>query len=87
MITTTRRITKPKLAKHYRHTELPRQWYDLPTLLLSSVASLSNKLDEVITTFKSTSADVVAVTEAWQIVPELFNITDFQLFHRLRTGK
>lgn len=55
---------------------MSRQWYDLPTLLLTNVTSLNNKLKEVITTVRSTKADVVAVTD----------ITNYQLFHRLRTG-
>lgn len=87
VITIARRKAKPQQTKKLKHFEVPRLWYDLPSLLLSNVTSLSNKLDEVITTIKSTNADVVAITEAWQIVPELCNITDYQLFHRLRTGK
>ena len=49
-------------------------WYDLPSLFLSNVTSLNNKFDEFVTTVKSVSADVVAVTKAWQVVTEMCTI-------------
>lgn len=86
-ITTTRRRTIPQQVKEYKHYEVLRQWYELPTVLLSNVTSLTNKLEEVITASKSTSADIVEMTEAWQIIPENCGITGYPLFHRLRTEK
>ena len=73
--------------REYKHVEVPRVWYSLPSLLLSNVTSLSNKMDELMVSVSSTCADIVAITEAWQIVPEVCTMQDFQLFHHLRTER
>lgn len=78
---------KPAPSKPYKHFEVPRVWYDLPSLFMSNVTSLCNKFDEVVTTVKTVSADVVAITEAWQIVPETCKIDNFHMFHQLRTDR
>ncbi|MPC51008.1 hypothetical protein E2C01_044845 [Portunus trituberculatus] len=44
-------------------------------------------MDELIVTVRSTRADIVAITEAWQIVPEVCMVQDFQLFHHLRSER
>lgn len=62
-------------------------WYSLPSFLLSNVTSLANKVDELTVTVREESADIVAITEAWQIVPELCNIENYQLFFHVRTGR
>ena len=73
--------------REYKHFEVPRVWYSLPSLLLSNVTSLTNKMDELIVTVSSTGADIVAVTEAWQIVPEVCMMEEYELFHHLRSER
>ena len=82
----SRRVRQVEM-REYTHVEVPRVWYSLPSLLLSNVTSLSNKMDELIVSVSSTCADIVAITEAWQIVPEVCTMQDFQLFHHLRTER
>ncbi|MPC77850.1 hypothetical protein E2C01_072319 [Portunus trituberculatus] len=41
-------------------------------------------MDELTVTVRSTHADIVAITEAWQMVSEVCMMKDFQLFHHLR---
>ncbi|XP_076069589.1 uncharacterized protein LOC143041511 [Oratosquilla oratoria] len=43
-------------------------------------------MEEVIETVRSTGCDMMAITEAWQIVPEMCNIENFVLFHHLRVA-
>lgn len=88
------RVIQPTVRKErkvekreYKHFEVPRVWYSLPSFLLSNVTSLTNKMDELIVSVRSNCADIVAITEAWQIVPEVCMMQDFQLFHHLRTGR
>lgn len=59
----------------------------MPSVLLSNVTSLNNKLDEVKTTVKSVNPDIVAISEAWQVIPETCEIENYQLFHYLRTDR
>lgn len=73
--------------KPYQHFEVPRIWYSLPSLLLSNVTSLSNKIDELTTVINKFSPGIVAITEAWQIVPDTINIDNYSLFCNLRTNK
>ena len=73
--------------KPYKHFEVPRLWYELPTVLMSNVTSLNNKLDEVITSVLSIKADVVAITEPWQVSSELCNIEGFSVFSHLRQAR
>ena len=68
-------------------TEVPRLWFSLPTLLLSNVTSLPNKLEELSVATRTVNAGVIAITECWQITPETNTISDYFLFHRLRTNK
>ncbi|XP_076067741.1 uncharacterized protein LOC143040545 [Oratosquilla oratoria] len=44
-------------------------------------------MEEVIETVRSTGCDMMAITEAWQIVPEMCNIENFVLFHHLRVNR
>ena len=37
-------------------------------------------------TVRAASEDIVAITEVWQIVPEVCSIDNYQLFPHLRTG-
>ncbi len=89
VITTNKPGTEVKSAtrKPYTHIEIPQLWYGLPSLFMSNVTSLCNKFDEVVTTVKEVNADVIAITEAWQIVPETCNIENYQMFHQLRTDR
>ena len=73
-----------KEARDYSYIEVPHVWYSLPSLL-SNVTSLRNKGDELTVTVRAASADIVGITEAWQIVPEVCSIENYQLFHHLRT--
>ena len=82
-----KKVTKPKPVKPYKHFEISRVWYNLPSVLLSNVTSLNNKLDEVITTVNLVNPDIVAITEAWQVVPEMCKIEGYEVFHHLRTGQ
>ncbi|MPC74709.1 hypothetical protein E2C01_069083 [Portunus trituberculatus] len=88
-VTVTDRSGQTWQAEARKHTrvETPRQWFNLPSLLLSNVTSLTNKMDELIVTVRSTRADIVAITEAWQIVPEVCMMQDVQLFHHLRSER
>ncbi|XP_076039158.1 uncharacterized protein LOC143024257 [Oratosquilla oratoria] len=86
--TTTSAKNRKKVKPRSRiHSEVPRVWYSLPSLLLSNVTSLTNKMEEVIETVRSTGCDMMAITEAWQIVPEMCNIENFVLFHHLRVNR
>ncbi len=87
VIISQRKQSKPPQIKEYKHVEVPRLWYDLPSLFLSNVTSLNNKMEELKVTAASTSADIIAVTEAWQMIPEVCMIENHQLFHHLRTNK
>ena len=86
-VITTRRRRKCPIASSSYIQEIPRLWYSLPTLLLSNVTSLSNKIEELTVTARTVNAGVLAITEAWQIIPETSTISDYILFHRLRTNK
>ena len=86
-IVTTRRNSKPLAPKPYKHFEVPRVWYNLPTMLLSNVTSLPNKLEEVTITARSDNCGVIAITEAWQLNPQVATIPDFTLFHHLRVDR
>lgn len=55
--------------------EVPRLWFELPTMLLLNV------------TARSSAADAVAVTEAWQITPKISTITGYILFHHFLKNK
>ncbi len=88
---TTRRTVSNKRRKHtpvqprlHNLVEVPRLWYSLPSLLLSNVTSLCNKVEEVSVTMRAVDAGIVAITEAWQIVPEICAVDNYQLFHHLR---
>ncbi|XP_063880642.1 uncharacterized protein LOC135111371 isoform X2 [Scylla paramamosain] len=72
--------------REYKHFEVPRVWYSLPSLLFNAT-SLANKMDKLIVMVRSTCVDIVAVTEAWQIVPEVCTMQDYQLYHHLRSGQ
>ena len=87
VITTSDRKERIMEAKEYKHFEVPRLWYSLPSLLMSNVTSLANKMDELIASVRTHCPDIVAITETWQIVPEVCNIQDYQLFHHLRTER
>ena len=87
IISTKRRNRQPPLTRPPNVKEVPRVWFDLPTLLLSNVTSLANKIDELTVTTKSSGPDIVAVTEEWQITPEISTITGYTLFHHLRKNK
>ena len=87
---------KPSTVPRKRHQkptekrvvkEVPRLWYSLPSVLLANVTSLCNKLDEVSATVKALDVGVVAITEAWQIVPEISAIEGYDLFYQLREDK
>ena len=86
-VTSNIRRVRQVEKREYKYVEVPRVWYSLPSLLLSNVTSLSNKMDELIVSVRSTCADIVAITEAWQIVPEVCMMQDYQLFHHLRTER
>ncbi|MPC79925.1 hypothetical protein E2C01_074482 [Portunus trituberculatus] len=81
IVTNRNRQNRQVEARKHTRVEILRQWFNLPSLLLSNVTSLTNKMDELIVTVRSTRADIVAITEAWQIVPEMCMMQDFQLFH------
>lgn len=87
IITTSRKKTLPKECKQCNSFDVLRLWCDLPYLLVSSVTSLNNKLEEVITDVYSYNLDVAAITEAWHITPDTYNITGYQQYHGLRTDK
>ncbi len=87
VVTSSAREDRRVEKKEYKHIEVPRMWYSLPSLLLFNATSLANKMDELIVTVSSTCADIVAVTEAWQIVPEVCTMQDYQLYHHLRSGR
>ncbi len=87
VVTSSAREDRRVEKREYKHFEVPRTWYSLPSLLLFNATSLANKMDEVIVTVRSTCADTVAVTEAWQIVPEVCTMQDYQLYHHLRSGR
>ncbi len=87
VISLKRKAPIPRPVKPYKHFEIPRLWYNLPSLLLSNVTSLNNKLDEVTTTIKSVNPDIVTITEAWQVTPEVCEVENYQLFHHLRTDR
>lgn len=63
---------------------MSRNWYSLPSFLLSIVVSLANEIDELKVSVRSTSADTVAIAEAWEIAPEVWKIQNCELFHYLR---
>ena len=86
-VITTRRRRKCPTVRSLHISEVPRLWYSLPTLLLSNVTSLSNKLEELTVMARSNCAEVLAITEAWQIIPETSNISEYILFHHLRTNR
>ena len=88
--TSIREENKVKKVKEYRPRniiEVPLLWYSLPSFLLSNVTSLANKVDELTVQVRSVSADIVAITEAWQIVPEICGIVNYKLFHHLRSER
>lgn len=72
---------------NYKHLEVARKWYDLPSLLLSNVTSLNNKLDEFIVTVDECNCDVAAITECWQITPEISRIKDFDFYYHQRSDR
>lgn len=78
----------PSIPPHHAE-ETPPLDHDLPTLLLTHVASLSGKMEELALTTRSVGADVVAVTvsEACQATPEIPSISDYILFHHPRTNE
>ena len=79
-----RRGKSPVHTKEYKVIEVPRQWYDLPSFMLSNVTSLCNKVDELSVTVKSLNVSVAAITETWQIVPEVSDIEGYTLHYYLR---
>ena len=85
--TTSERKNKEENASDYNYVEVPRVWYSLSSFLLSNVTLLTNKMDELIVTVETASADIVAITEAWHIVTEVCNNQNYQLFHHLRTSR
>ena len=87
-VLTSKRKEKENTEPRPRNiSEVPRVWYNLPSLLLSNVTSLTNKMEEVTEAVRTTNCDVMAITEAWQIVPEVCNIENFALFHHLRVDR
>lgn len=64
-----RKTSKVHKKSPYKHLEVARKWYDLPSLLLSNVTSLNNKLHELTMTVEQYKSDIVVITEAWQIIP------------------
>ena len=78
---------KSAQCKPYKHFEVSRVWYDLPCLFMSNVTSLCNKFDELVTTVKTVRADIVAITEAWQVTPETCTMENYDMFHHLRTDR
>ena len=64
---------------------LPRLWYNLPPILSLNAQSLSDKIGLLQNEINATLAGIVAVTEAWTIVPSACNIPDFSLFYCPRT--
>ncbi|XP_076033182.1 uncharacterized protein LOC143020617 [Oratosquilla oratoria] len=89
VITNKRSATKKRKVEPRQRilNEVPRVWYSLPSIILSNVTSLANKMEEVIELVRSTGCDVMAITEAWQIIPEVCNIENFVLFHHLRVNR
>ena len=79
-IISRKKSTKSKVTREYKHFGVPRTWYNLLSLLLSNVTSLGNKMDEVIVRVRSTCADIVTITEAWEIVSEVCTIDFFFFF-------
>lgn len=63
---------------------MPLLWINVPTFFLSNVTSLPSKVDKLVLNVQSIGADVVCITEAWQIVPELCHSENFILFHQFR---
>ena len=87
-VITSRRKKVENVAPRSRNLcEVPRVWYSLPSLLLSNVTSLANKMEEVTEAVRTTGCDMMAIAEAWQIVPEVCNIENFVLFHHLRANR
>ena len=86
---------QPKLKEYQQipapkplcHLEVPTLRYSFPTVLLSNVTSLSNKIDEVHTAITTHRPGLVAITEAWQIDPDTISISDYHMFHNLRTNR
>lgn len=72
----------------YQRFEIPRLWFGLglPLLLLTNVTSMSNKIDELVTTVRSVKAGAVAITEARQIIPVSCYTEGYELFHHIRTN-
>lgn len=86
----TYQLSQPDTAaeiRPYCHHEVPRQFYNLAALLLSNVTSLPNKMEEVTIIARSVNSGVIAITEAWQLNPEVANIPGFSLFHHLRRNR
>lgn len=54
---------------------------------ISTTLQCDNKLDEVITSVELVSSDITAVTEGWQITPELCSIQGYNSFHQLRQNR
>ena len=82
-----RRKQKVKEARVTTFIEVLRVLHSLPSLLLLNLTSLANKVDELTVTMRAASADIVAITEARQIVPEVCSIDKYQLFHHLKKGR
>lgn len=79
VITSHSKQFKPVQVKEYKYFEVPCQWFNLPSVLLPNII-------EVIMTTRSTSVDLVAISKARQIVPEVSTIKNSQLFHHLRSN-
>ena len=86
-VTSSNRKDRQEEVREYKHVEVPHMWYSLSSLLLSNGTSLTNMIDELIVPVRSTCANIVAIFEAWQILPEVCVVQDFQLFHHLKAGR
>ena len=73
-------------VREYKHVEMPRVWYSLLFIHLSNITSLISKMDELIVSVRSIRAVIVAITEAWQIVPKMCVVKDFHLLYHPRSG-
>ena len=87
VVTSVQKQKTSKEVKPRKLVQVPRLWYDLPSLFMSIVTSLANKFDELVATIKMNNCDVVAVTEAWQIIPEICRIENYDMFHQLRRDR
>ncbi|KAK3860170.1 hypothetical protein Pcinc_033764 [Petrolisthes cinctipes] len=82
-----RKTNKPTANKLHCHFEIPTVRYNLPSVFLSNVTSLSNKIDELSTVITDSSPGIIAITEAWQFLPDTVKFDNYKTFHNLRCNK